>query len=383
MKKLLLSLAVAALGSNLMCATDYVLFSKDNYNSLEWTGDANGYKTTVKVDNKTFTIETKKDVSSTNSVKPGDQIRVYKSSQLIITSDDVVMKQVTLTGTSGYSGAQSVAAPWTTSASGLVTTLKNETGAKNVVFTASGNQFRVINLVVSDKISTEDPKPVDYKKVNSIAEVKTLADATKVEVAFPMTAAFVNYSNVFATDAAGDFIQIYGPNKYESNSIIPAGWKGEYKLFRGTTPEIIPESLPASTEKGNFEPKAVDADKVTADMVNSVIFIKNVTFDKATPSDKSNFEGTVGSTKLSFRNNYSVAGVDAGVYDVTVVVNVYEGAVSLYILNYAAPGAGVEDLVVDESAEVVYYNLQGVKVVNPEKGIYIRVQGNKATKVTL
>lgn len=383
MKKLLLSLAVVAFGSNLMCATDYVLFSKDNYASLEWTGDANGYKTTVTVNNKTFTVETIKNKAS-NLVKPGEQIRVYKNAQLVITSDDVVMKQVTLTASaSDNAGAQSVNEPWTTSANGLVTTLKNEAGAKDVTFTASANQFRVANLVVSDEISSEDPKPVEYTKVNSIAETIALADYTKIEVAFPMTVAFVNYSNVFATDAAGDFIQIYGSNKFESNSIIPAGWKGEYVLFNKTTPEMKPESLPESTEKGNFEPKAVDADKITVDMVNSVILIKNVTFAAETPSDKNNFEGTVGSTTLSFRNNYSIAGVAAGVYDVTAVVINYKGALSLYVTNYTVPGAGVEDLVVDESTEVVYYNLQGVKVANPEKGIYIRVQGNKATKVTL
>ena len=36
-----------------------------------------------------------------------------------------------------------------------------------------------------------------------------------------------------------------------------------------------------------------------------------------------------------------------------------------------------------ENAEVEYYNLQGVKVENPEKGIFIKKQGNKTTKVIL
>ncbi len=35
----------------------------------------------------------------------------------------------------------------------------------------------------------------------------------------------------------------------------------------------------------------------------------------------------------------------------------------------------------ESSASVEYYNLQGVKVANPAGGLYIRVQGNKATKV--
>ena len=42
---------------------------------------------------------------------------------------------------------------------------------------------------------------------------------------------------------------------------------------------------------------------------------------------------------------------------------------------------GIEDITVDENAPVEYYNLQGVRVENPENGLYIRRQGNKATKV--
>lgn len=38
---------------------------------------------------------------------------------------------------------------------------------------------------------------------------------------------------------------------------------------------------------------------------------------------------------------------------------------------------------VDADAPVVYYNLQGQRVANPENGLYIRVQGNKVEKVAL
>ncbi len=42
---------------------------------------------------------------------------------------------------------------------------------------------------------------------------------------------------------------------------------------------------------------------------------------------------------------------------------------------------GIEDVVVEENASAEYYNLQGVRVAKPENGLYIRVQGGKATKV--
>lgn len=42
---------------------------------------------------------------------------------------------------------------------------------------------------------------------------------------------------------------------------------------------------------------------------------------------------------------------------------------------------GVADVEVVEDAPAVYYNLQGVRVENPENGLYIKVQGKKSSKV--
>lgn len=50
--------------------------------------------------------------------------------------------------------------------------------------------------------------------------------------------------------------------------------------------------------------------------------------------------------------------------------------------SYTLP-TGVESVTVEEDGEAVYYNLQGVKVENPEKGIYVKVQNGKAEKVVL
>ena len=41
---------------------------------------------------------------------------------------------------------------------------------------------------------------------------------------------------------------------------------------------------------------------------------------------------------------------------------------------------GVEDILNNEDDEVVYYNLQGLKVSMPNKGIYIVKKGNVVTK---
>lgn len=42
---------------------------------------------------------------------------------------------------------------------------------------------------------------------------------------------------------------------------------------------------------------------------------------------------------------------------------------------------GVDEIEAAGNGEVEYYNLQGIRVANPESGIYIRRQGSKVSKV--
>ncbi len=47
-------------------------------------------------------------------------------------------------------------------------------------------------------------------------------------------------------------------------------------------------------------------------------------------------------------------------------------------------GAGIDSIEADNNGEVYYFNLQGVRILEPKAGdMYIRVQGNKATKIAL
>lgn len=45
--------------------------------------------------------------------------------------------------------------------------------------------------------------------------------------------------------------------------------------------------------------------------------------------------------------------------------------------------SGIDDVYGDDNAPAEYYNLQGVKVENPEKGVYIKKQGSKIAKIVL
>lgn len=48
---------------------------------------------------------------------------------------------------------------------------------------------------------------------------------------------------------------------------------------------------------------------------------------------------------------------------------------------YYTVGAGVEDIIAADDSQAVYYNLQGQKVANPERGIFIKVVNGKSVKI--
>lgn len=54
----------------------------------------------------------------------------------------------------------------------------------------------------------------------------------------------------------------------------------------------------------------------------------------------------------------------------------------LYIKIYKADSSSISDIVA-EDAPIEYFNLQGIRVANPENGLFIKRQGNKVTKVIM
>ena len=222
------------------------------------------------------------------------------------------------------------------------------------------------------------------KVVNSIAETMAVTDNTlKLRINYPLTVAYKNGSNNFVTDGT-DFIQIYGSSQpsYTSGDVIPAGWIGNYTLYQNVTPEIEnPAGMESATENNGFTPAKVS--EISESDINKVLTLENVVFAAATPADRTNFTGKIKDTEIEFRNNYTVASVEAGTYNVSGVVSVFGTSTQLYPISYEKVDdtTGIADIVADENAPVEYFNPQGIRVDNPENGLYIRRQGNKVTKV--
>lgn len=86
-------------------------------------------------------------------------------------------------------------------------------------------------------------------------------------------------------------------------------------------------------------------------------------------------------------SGYCCKFVDVAISNLKVGDTVGLGGIETLFDGYTpklTDGAGVNDITVDDvDAPEVYYNLQGIKVANPEKGLFIKVKGNKSTKVVL
>jgi hypothetical protein len=94
-------------------------------------------------------------------------------------------------------------------------------------------------------------------------------------------------------------------------------------------------------------------------------------------------------TYIYFEGDYDDAyfTYDAETYTVTVSAYFYDSWEEVYfsfVLPEALrPTTGVSSVAVDANSPVEYFNLQGVRVANPENGIFIRRQGKKVQKVVV
>ena len=162
----------------------------------------------------------------------------------------------------------------------------------------------------------------------------------------------------------GDYVTYYldgtETEKYDapSNSYSSTG----YDVFElgGVKFALYPQKSAANTYSTTF----VIADLLTGDVV-------------ATQSS----ETTMGSGAVSYQTLKAekVSETKANIYQYYC-----NTVASMYTFEIPADYAtAIESVAVDANAPVEYYNLQGVKVANPENGLFIKKQGNKATKVIL
>ncbi len=128
-----------------------------------------------------------------------------------------------------------------------------------------------------------------------------------------------------------------------------------YKMPNGEWKYVNWEGAPVWFESGHMR-------EVAAAFVKDPNLYKNtIEFELEAPSAM-----TIGYHKDVNQNNYANP--------------VFDFKLEYFDPTYEGFGAGVENVAIDTNAPVEYYNIQGVRVANPENGIYIVRQGNKVEK---
>lgn len=181
-----------------------------------------------------------------------------------------------------------------------------------------------------------------------------------------------------------------GPT-YMPQPVLPAAGEGKY-------PSEASRVFVATIDLGSFSLAATDVNDVTAGttdgkenntrtvsagVVDGVLYLNNIVEDFGGNAIVGNnsfwFDGTAFSAAPVAATGIAVGSVNGN----GVVALPSSNATALDYKTFTFVQTGIENIGADfdENAPVEYFNLQGIRVANPENGIFIRRQGAKATKV--
>lgn len=359
MKKLLLSMAcVLGLGA-IAHATDYTIAT---VGTSDWTLDATA-KTLTGVleatDGTKFNVVIGQNTSKTAIAdsKSNDMIKWYKSYTLSITAPaGVTMKTITMT-TSG--GNYCVAYTPSTETAGTVSTSTpdvvwvNAAGVNSFAATATDGQIRIKSMVISTEAG-ELPviETTMVEKTTSISDGK--------------------YAFYFAE---GGYAQIIaGTGAYGYPYLKEA-------TLNGDSFEIETANLFTFTSTANGYTIQDSKDRFMGmDATHFGSFNLYTSADAEGSNCYWSVEFENGLAKIS---NVGRAGayIASKLYNTTWEMVTTDNADQTLPALFKVKADGIADVNVDENAPVEYFNLQGVRVANPENGIFIRRQGTKTSKV--
>jgi hypothetical protein len=253
-----------------------------------------------------------------------------------------------------------------------------------------------------------------YVRAIAVTDAGTSFPVTKAYISVPAGVQIAEYdfTNVPSLTAAGhnlvdEFVAdgTVGNKKVETDGIVYTAGKTSFEVAKssGSMPRLFfSATLGNSNQMRTYASnlityKVTDEDYYIAAIVhvgsyNNSLIVNGSTVKKTfTASEDEN--GTLNyETVLRCLENKGTSATATwlpkdGVKTNTVTLTHYSGAKTQYIdqvyIVYAPKDvSGIEGVAVDNSnAPVEFYNLQGVRVANPTNGIYVKRQGNTATKV--
>lgn len=247
--------------------------------------------------------------------------------------------------------------------------------------TATANGIVQISTVTYD-----NSEAAAIEEVADIAAFLAKADRTNpVIIKGAVEVIYQTGNYLFVKDNSARML-IYGriDQKYESGDVIPGGFMGKYGLY-GNEPQLTsPENLAPSTEKKEIAPREITLSAITtADKLDYVV-IKGIEISEV---NNRTLTFKQGDTTFAGYNQFSITlptEYEGAKFDVVAIIGCYNGNLQVQPISIEANGSSaISDINIDENAPVEYFNLQGIRVANPENGLYIRRQGNTVSKVII
>lgn len=276
-------------------------------------------------------------------------------------------------------------------------TLESATEGASIYYTLNGNEPTEESALYTEPVEFTGSvlvKAVAYKDgkysnvasstltapayLYSLKEILELESGVSLVLHADMTAIYQNGANLYITDGESNML-VYGGNTTYAPGQKFSKLTGKYSPYNNQ-PEVTGATLVEAEGEGVIpEPKKVLLKDLTSDNVLEYVIIKN--------ADLTNINGkraslTQDGTDFQLYNTFNLEWAEDSNLDVTgfVTQNFNNVQISPVSIEKNNDNTGVNTIAADTVA--TYYNLQGVKVANPEKGMYIVVKGNKATKVT-
>ena len=225
--------------------------------------------------------------------------------------------------------------------------------------------------------------------LNRIVEYKLGTDAT-ISTAIPTaidqqyTIAYDKSANVVYDNRGGMwYCQYRDAPTDEVPSLVYVDAEGKVQFFEGAGGKtrrrgaisVSPDGtmLAAASAQGFFSVYEIEYDATGAVSLIEKYYVEH-------KMGNNNYALAWGAAGNVYASNASGELVDG--YSIPRENNTFvTKAASKYAFKLGA--SAIEEVDADENAPVEYYNLQGVKVENPENGIFIKKQGKKTTKVVM
>ena len=400
MKKILLSLATMLCASAFASADEVTI---DLNSNTGFTGDKNSY--TASTNGFTLTID--KASATSDLVAPSEEARIYKGATFTVTGDNgQQITQIVIVSTdSSCCGISSASVgkgswsgttyTWTGDANSIVfDSSAAQTRAKSITITytpgagvvVDAPQFSVESGIYFEEqtvaITAGDGSTI-YYTTDGATPTDDVNDGSSIQYTKPITISTTTTIKAIAFDAD------------DNKSNVTTAIYTIAKLLEGAEgdgTEANPFNVAAAHNAANQGSTATVYVKGYITQITEV----STSYGNATYSINDDTTYDEASALLIYRGYYGNDGTDnikftaedqIAVGDLVVVYGTlkdYNGTMELtinYIVTLDGNTTGVEAIESDANAPVEYFNLQGVRVDNPAKGLYIMRQGSKVVKV--